>query len=371
MTSPQRHIAVITGTRAEFGLLRSTMHAIASHQSLQLSVIVTGTHLLPGMNSLADIEDDFTIAATVPMQQDNEIGRLADSRALGRGIVGLSEAFAGINPDIVVVLGDRIEAFAAASAASVGGIRVAHIHGGDRAEGVADEAMRHAITKLAHIHFPATATSAARIIAMGEPEATVYIVGSPAVDGLHELPELDDATFAELGSPELVVLMHPIGRADDEEARDMAAILQACQPSGKTLVMHPNHDPGRSGILQAIEASELPTVSHLPREKFIGLLKRVGLLVGNSSAGLIECAAIGVRCVNVGSRQRGRERAGNVIDVPRADLDKLTTVIREAKTRGLWAGEHRYGAGDTGVCVAELLATIDPESHSLQKRNAY
>ena len=161
------------------------------------------------------------------MQVPGESGRLADARALGRGIAVLADILATISPDIVLVLGDRIEAFAAASAAAIGGIRVAHIHGGDRAEGVADESMRHAITKLAHVHFPASAESAQRILSLGEQPATIHLVGSPSVDGLAAMPALGDARYGELGAPEFVFLMHPCGRSDDAEYADAAAALDA------------------------------------------------------------------------------------------------------------------------------------------------
>src|SRR5881394_2962134 len=173
--SGSRTVAVVTGSRAEFGLLRPVMKAIAGHPALNLRVIVTGSHLLSPAETINDVKADFAIDATVAMQSivngqasEPPSGRLSDSASLGRGISGLAEVFSRLSPDVVVVLGDRIEAFAAAAAASVGGIRVAHIHGGDRAEGIADEAMRHAITKLAHLHLAATELSARRIVLMGE-----------------------------------------------------------------------------------------------------------------------------------------------------------------------------------------------------------
>jgi len=212
-----RQIAVVTGPRAGGGLLRPVMHAIQDRQDLQLLCIAAGSHMIQPALTFRDVRKAFDIADSVPMQVAGTSGRGADVQALGRGVARFGRSFERIKPDWVVVLGDRIEAFAAASAASVGGIALAHIHGGDRAEGVADEAMRHAITKLAHLHLPATRTSAERVLRMGEDPNFVVCVGSPALDGLDAIEPMGDEAFSELGSPEVVFLMHPIGRTSESE----------------------------------------------------------------------------------------------------------------------------------------------------------
>ena len=205
----RRKVAVVTGTRAEWGLLSPVCDAIIARGDLALEVCAGGAHLLdpprtsdpiyghlPGFEpTIIWVESCGHHPHRFEMQRAGETGRPADAAALGRGVSALAEHFARLAPDIVVVLGDRIEAFAAASAASIGGIRVAHIHGGDRAEGVADEAMRHAITKLSHIHFAASAESAARIARLGEDAARIHLVGSPAVDGLDGWHTLRDGVF--------------------------------------------------------------------------------------------------------------------------------------------------------------------------------
>ena len=181
-----RRIAVVTGTRAEFGLLEPVMRAVAARADQQLLVIPCGSHLISPALTYRDVKAAFgsSIVDAVPMQVAGRTGRAADVEALGKGVARFGRAFERCAPDWVVVLGDRIEAFAAASAASVGGRAVAHIHGGDRAEGVADEAMRHAITKLAHLHLAATEQSRERIVRMGERPEHVRCVGSPAIDAL-------------------------------------------------------------------------------------------------------------------------------------------------------------------------------------------
>lgn len=370
-----RRIAVITGTRAEWGILKSVCAAIQARADLSLTVFAGGAHLLSPANTIDEVRAFASDAILFEMQREGEAGRLADAAALGRGIQHLSALLHVMAPDIVLVLGDRIEAFAGATAASVGGIHVAHIHGGDRAEGVADEAMRHAITKLAHIHLPATAQSAERIRRMGEHAAQVHVVGSPAIDAIGTIPAISDARYEELGRPEFIFLMHPIGRSPSDERADAEIILAALAHRKGTLCLAPNGDAGAEGIAQAITNAQQKTLRafhttpHLPREEFIGLLKRKELraLIGNSSAGLIECAALGTRVLNIGTRQQGRERADNVSDCTASDTK---VALHELLTKTLATG-HPYGDGHASERIATVLATADFKVHAIAKRNAY
>lgn len=372
MTKSIRRIAVVTGSRAEFGLLRTAMAAIDQSRNLELQTIVTGTHLI------ADTWQDipFEIPAKVPMQVPEETGRHADVAALGRGVTGIGQALAELEPDVVLVLGDRIEAFAAASAASIGGIHLAHSHGGDRAEGVADEAMRHAISKLAHIHFPATTDSAERLIRMGEDPANVHIVGSPAIDGLSEVLDVNDQTLSGLGvdpaEPYIMILMHPTGESDEVEQQRMAALLDETNDLQR-IVLEPNYDPGRDGIVAAIKAADCQTVAHLPREVFLSMLHRAAVLIGNSSAGLIEASAVregGVPVVNIGSRQAGRQRAANVIDCDH-HFDSIRSALERAMNEPPRAQKHPFGDGCTGQRIADLLESIELTNVPIRKLNRY
>ena len=377
--SGQHKVMVVTGTRAEFGLLRPVMHAIHAHPALELYVVAAGSHLVQPAVTFREVKAEFAIADSIPMQTAGKVGRLHDVEALGKGIARFGRSLGLNEPDMVVVLGDRIEAFAAASAASVGGYLLAHIHGGDRAEGVADEAMRHAITKLAHVHFPATNMSAKRIVKMGEDASQVYVVGSPAIDGLDAINPMGDAAFAELGSPQVVVLMHPIGRDDDAEAKAMHTVLDAVNDK-RVLVLHPNLDPGRRGIMSAIESApiDVQVREGLVRDIFVGLLKRVGAeggaLVGNSSAGLIEASAIGCPSVDIGDRQAGRERCEGWS----AHADESVESIRDALARVLdpdaQRSSHPYGDGTSAQQIADQIARVleSPESgRLLRKRCGY
>jgi UDP-N-acetylglucosamine 2-epimerase len=416
----RRTVAVVTGSRAEFGLLEPVMRAIARHPRLRLRVVAAGAHFLPPARTIREVRAAFPrhLAAEVRMQRPGRRSaattRADDAAAVGRGIEGFTRAFARIRPDWVLVLGDRIEAFAAAAAASIAGIAVAHVHGGDRAEGIADEAMRHAITKMAHLHLAATRRSAERIVRMGERPAHVRVVGSPAIDGLHAIRPMGDREARALGDPRVVILLHPSGFA---AARDsgpgrlhpeerfaqfvyMAATcladeapLGACRNEGLTdcggvgprgLFLEPNHDPGREFILARWQRighwNGWPLVDHLPRPRFIALLKRMaarrrGLLVGNSSAGLIECAALGVPVLNVGPRQDGRERDRNVVDADPLDTRGVVAKIRRAdRLAGRLEPSRRFGDGRASERIARALADpgIDPRSPALlRKRNTF
>lgn len=378
--TPTRRVLVATGTRAEFGLLAPVMRAIEAHPHLELLVVAAGSHLvgsnLPGGSlTVNDVRASFDLADAVPMQVAGRTGRAQDVQALGVGVGRFGRAIERLDPDWVVVLGDRIEAFAAAIAASVGGRALAHLHGGDRAAGIADESMRHAIAKLAHLHLPATARSAARLERMGEDPGLIHVVGSPAIDDLASIEPIDDELFTQLGSPDIVVLMHPVGRHREEEEQAATAVLQAVG-ARRVLALAPNLDAGREGIVSAIASAGVPTRDHLVRAHFVGLLKRLardgGVLVGNSSAGLIEAAAVRLPTVDVGQRQQGRERPNNVVRVDREDAGAIARGIDSALALDRSTLTHPYGDGHAGQRTARALAHADPHSISmLRKCNTY
>lgn len=371
-----KRVAVVTGSRADFGLLTPVMRAIESHVELELLVIAAGAHLISPALTFRDVKKLFAVADSIPMQTAGRTGRFADVEALGRGISRFGRSFQQLGPDWVVVLGDRIEAFAAASAASIGGIALAHIHGGDRAEGVADEAMRHAITKLSHLHLAATETSAERIRRMGEKSEHVIVTGSPAVDGLDRVEPLDDEGWERLGRPTAILLLHPIGRPVEHEEAVADELVDALAGE-RVLGMHPNHDPGREGVLKALGRVDEAgvTAEHLPRALFLRALRRLaeegGVLVGNSSAGLIEAPALGVPVVNVGRRQAGRERPPGVLDVASERRDLIREAIAKARAQRV-PRAATFGDGRTGARIADALAAINPHDPDLlRKHNTY
>lgn len=390
----KKTICIVTGSRAEFGLLRPVMRAVAAHKSLRLQVIIAGSHLLPpGTGKEVEAEFGKHVADVVPMQgQASPRTRQLDALDTAEGMSGFASAFGHIRPEWVVVLGDRIEAFAAAAAASIGGYGLCHIHGGDRAEGVADEAMRHAISKLAHLHCAATASSAARLVKMGEPKARVHTVGSPAIDGLAEMAKANGPLGWERDGgaesmPDIVLLQHPAGLGERVERAWARAAVAACDRAAQrgVLALEPNYDAGREAIsavladkmAQPAAKARTPWVlaEHLPRGAFVGTLAGLaasgGVLVGNSSAGLIEAAALGTAVVNLGPRQAGRECAGNVVDVAKADAGAIAAAIAAVRRRKLRPAKL-YGDGHAGERIAALLAKTDGcAALCLRKCNAY
>lgn len=374
-----KRILVVTGSRADFGLLVPVMREIETKPGLELLVVAAGSHLVTPALTYRDVKKLFPVADAAIMQTPGRTTRLDDAEATGRGLHRFARIYRRLQPTWVVVLGDRIEAFAAASAAAIAGIPVAHVHGGDRAEGVADESLRHAITKLAHMHLAATAASAQRIVRMGERPDSVHIVGSPAVDGLARIEPLSDHRAEALGDPDTILLLHPIGRPSEHEEATAAGVLEALA-GRRVLAMDPNLDPGRDGIMRALDNAPADIIvhrlPHLERPTFLALLRRLalsdGLIVGNSSAALIEGAALKLPAVNIGARQAGRERPPNVVDAPSETAHEVRQAIQLAMTINREAITHPYGDGRSGVRIADLLAVAPaPSDRLLRKRNAY
>ncbi len=372
----KRNITVVTGSRAEYGLLVPVMRAIRARGDLNLQVVVTGMHLLRRFGSTKTLieQDGWPIDACIPVQgeRDDLIGLC---RGFGRGIQKFSEEFFRLRSDVVLVLGDRVEIFAAATAATVGQFVLAHIHGGDIAPGVQDDAFRHAITKLAHIHFPATEGAKQRILQMGEAPRRVFLCGSPSLDGLCGLGHI---TLSDLSKwigfdPReefILISQHPAGGTARQEGLWMKQTLMAAAKMGmKQVVLYPNSDPGFSGIINVerefCRKKDSVLIRNLPRSVYVGLLKRCRLLLGNSSSGLLEAGFLGVPAVNIGPRQSGRERAENVIDVDYG-MSNVLNGIRNAMTLRPKKSKL-YGNGRSGQRIAWVLSRI-PLTPSLRQK---
>ena len=374
----------MTGTRSEYGLLKPVLAAIEAHPKLDLQLIVTGMHLLRRFGyTVQEIEaDSWQIDAKIKLQgeKDDVIGQ---SRGLGRAITKMTEEFFRLQSEIVLVLGDRIEVFAAAAAATASHLVLGHIHGGDAAPGIQDEAYRFAVSKLAHIHFAATEQSKQRLLRLGEDIFRIYQTGSPAVDNLSKIVCKDHTLLSEwagfnVRDDYVVVLQHPAGGTAALEEKRMAQTLKACSHKGlKILVLYPNSDMGFSGIIRAIDRwasqGKCRVIKHLPREIFMGLLQNWRALVGNSSSGIIEAGHLNVDVINVGPRQSGRQRGTNVHDASygvKAIAEALTQVLRDQAAPRAKAPQI-YGDGRSGRRIASILAKIKLDLRLRQKRIAY
>jgi len=322
-----KKICVVTGTRADYGLLRFVMEGIRNASDLQLQIIATGMHLSPDFGMTAgEIEGDgFHIDQRVEMlmSSDTPVGV---SKSIGLGMIGFADAYAQLKPDAVVVLGDRFEIFAAASAALVAHIPLLHLHGGETTEGAFDEAIRHSITKMSHLHFVAADVYRKRVIQLGEDPQRVFTVGGLGVDGLSKVKLLErDALEAELdfkfGRRNLLVTFHPVTLEPGSAGRQMQELLLALDKLEDTHVIFtmPNADPD-SRVLFDMVASYVKDRSHtrvytsLGQLRYLSVLAQVDAVVGNSSSGLTEAPSFKKGTVNIGDRQRGRLRAASVID---------------------------------------------------------
>jgi UDP-hydrolysing UDP-N-acetyl-D-glucosamine 2-epimerase len=379
----RRRICFVTGTRAEFGLMRTTLRAIQAHPSLELQLLVTGMHLDRAHGRSIDgiRKEGWRVDATVPWPRSTTPA--ANAASTGAAIAGIAKSLERLQSDVVLVVGDRVEAFAAAAAGHVGGRIVAHVHGGDRALGQVDDSLRHAITKLAHVHFPATVESAARLIKLGEGRWRVRRVGSPGVDGIRDAAatprEVADA-FPEVERQRFALLvLHPTVTDEAIEQQTAEMVLRATKSVGvpRIVIVHPNNDPGGGGIARCWDAhgrdERLVIRRDVPRRLFLGLMRDAAVLVGNSSSGIIEAASFGTPVVDIGPRQAGRERSANVTHVPaqaKAVKAALKSIWRDGRPRRSPA-RNVYGGGGAGKRIAAELARLSVDDRLLRKLIAY
>ena len=373
-----RRVAVVTGTRAEYGLLRSAMEAIDRHRRLKLQTVVTGIHLLRKFGHTVDeiTGDGWKTDARVRMQRGVD-SDLDQAEGLARGVTGIARFLQRADTDIVLVLGDRIEAMAGALASVTTGRLLAHIHGGDIAPGDLDERLRHSITKLAQLHLAATRQAQRRIIRMGEDPERVKWVGAPGLDRLREIARDHRRTARE--RKHALIIQHPCGRPAEQERKVMNAILRAVEVEGLArTIIYPNTDRGHAGIIAAIEAhrrgkpADVVRVDRsLRRDDYLAALIDADVLVGNSSSGVIEAPTAGTPSINVGARQRGRQAGGRSV----VDADESIGSIRAALRASLGGPRQRggtvYGAGCAGPRIAEELASVPLNPSFLRKINTY
>lgn len=368
-----RRICVITGTRAEYGLLRPLMARIATSEVLSLHLVVTGAHLSPAFgDTWREIEaDGFAIDARVPLPLDDD-SALGAAVAFGVAVPGIAEALDRLAPDVVVLLGDRYEMLAAAVAAHLSGIPIAHLHGGELTEGAFDDAMRHAITKMAVLHFTATEEYRRRVVQLGEDPAGVYAVGALGLDNIRTLPllereDLERELGFDLGEHSVTLTFHPVTLAGDSAAQ-LAEVLAALGafPDLHVAATRPNADPGNRRLTELLDAfvashpDRAAVFTSLGSVRYLSLLSAVDAVVGNSSSGIIEAPSFGVPSVDIGDRQAGRVRAQSVIhcEPKRADVERALAEALSPAFRAVAAvAENPYGDGHAAERVVAVLET--------------
>ena len=370
-----RKIVVVTGTRAEYGLLYWIIKGVHNDPDLALQLIVTGMHLSNefGLTLEAIEKDGFPIADKVEMLLSSDT-ETAIATSMGLGIIGFAKAYERLKPDIMVVLGDRFEIFSAVSAAVPFRIPVAHIHGGESTEGVIDEQFRHSITKMSHIHFPSTKKYAERIGQMGEIFENIFCYGAPGLDNIHKLRLLNKEQLAhDLNLPTkkqwALVTYHPETLEKDKAKIHIEIILESIKEFADIywIFTSPNADTESRIIKKTIEnhvrhnTESSKLFDSLGQLKYLSLLKNSIVMVGNSSSGIIEAPSFSLPVINIGNRQKGRIKAGNVIDVFNCEKAEIIAVIKKAISKrfkdSLNKIENPYGDGNTSDKIIEVLKT--------------
>jgi UDP-hydrolysing UDP-N-acetyl-D-glucosamine 2-epimerase len=383
-----RKICVVIGSRANYSSIKSAMRAIQRHPDLELQVVVGASALLDRYGSLVEVveKDGFTPEARVYMLIEGE-NPTTMAKSTGLGLLELPTVFEQLRPDIVLTVGDRFETMATALAAAYMNLPLAHTMGGE-VSGTIDESIRHAVTKFAHIHFPACSDARDRIVRMGERPEDVYLVGCPRMDLVREVMERDKNglgpdLFAEgvggtfdLSQPFVMVSQHPVTTEYGEGERQITETLLAVQDVGlPAIVFWPNADAGSEDVARGMrkfrehgDDSRMHFFKNLPAETYIRLMLSTACLVGNSSSGIREGAFIGTAAVNIGSRQDMRQRGRNVIDVGHARKAIADAIERQVHHHGPYASDPVYGDGHAGERIADVLARC---AVRIQKRMAY
>jgi UDP-hydrolysing UDP-N-acetyl-D-glucosamine 2-epimerase len=375
MTAARRRIAVVTGSRADYGLLRGILTRLQQMEDVDLSVIACGMHLVPKFGETWRLieADGFPIAARIDLQLGDDRAETV-ARGTGIGVTGFAEALPKLAPDLLLVLGDRFEILAAAVAATLLNIPIAHIHGGEVTAGAFDDAIRHAITKMACVHYVAAEPYRRRVIQMGENPDFVFNFGAPGLDLADTAPVMSRPelfTALGIGGPErfLLVTLHPTTAQPEADAANVSALLGALAEirDRSFIFTGVNADPGHGLIDDALRAfvAARPGRAHLyaslGSERYWAALRLADAVVGNSSSGILEAPAVGIASVNIGDRQLGRLRAASIIDCP-ADQTEILAALRSILEGRFHPDVSRappYGRGGASEKIAGSLQRID------------
>lgn len=378
-----RRVCVVTGTRAEYGLLRWVMEAIRRTQGLELQLIVTGMHLSPefGLTYREIEKDGFRIDSKVEMLLSSDTPP-GIAKSIGLGLIGFGDALENLRPDVMLVLGDRFEILGAVAAAMVARVPIAHLHGGESTEGSIDESIRHSITKMSHLHFVAADEYRRRVIQLGEQPDRVFLVGGLGVDGILKVPllereELQVALGFELSARNLLITFHPVTLEQATAAEQMSELLAALSELRDTNLIFtlPNADTDGRVLIEMINAyiaanPNARSYASLGQLRYLSCIRHVDGVVGNSSSGLTEVPSFGKGTVNVGDRQRGRLKAASVIDCAPTRLAisaALAQLYSPEFQTILSAVRNPYGDGGASERVVNTLAAVQLEG-ILKKR---
>ena len=380
MTSTARRITYLTGTRADFGLMRGCLHLLDQDPELMLELVVTGMHLSDRFGYTVDEirESGLAIGAEIAVAIDDETGS-AMAQNIATVTASCVRYLEDAKPDMLLLLGDRGEMLAGAIAALHLNIPVLHIHGGERS-GTVDEPVRHAISKLSHLHLVASQDAKDRLIKMGERDDMIHITGAPGLDGITDQITISrDALCQEEGfsadKPVALMLFHPVLQDASQAGKQVESLMSACLEAGVQLMcLMPNSDAGSQSIRAALEKfakEDLVRIrTHMPRALFLNWLAHCDFMIGNSSSGIIEAASFHKAVINVGSRQNLRLQSGNVINVP-AQKSAISAAIETALSRTGQRYENLYGDGKAGMRILSLVKQVEITQTLLHKVNSY
>lgn len=367
-----RKICVITGTRAEYGLLYWTIKAIEQSVLLELQICVTGMHLSPefGLTYKQIESDGFKIDRKVEtlLSSDTSVGI---SKSIGLGVIGFADVFADLNPDIVLVLGDRFEIFAAVTAAMIAKIPVAHCHGGEATEGLIDESIRHSITKMSHLHFVATEQFAKRVIQLGESPESVFNVGALGIENINRLQLLDKNDFEKsigfkIKTLLFLVTFHPVTLESETAETQFKNLLNALDAFSEAQIIFtkPNADTDGRVIIRLIDEYVLQNSNRsisfisLGQLRYLSALQHVNIVIGNSSSGLVEVPSFKKPTVNIGDRQKGRIKAASIIDCEptvNSIIDSINTALSSDFKRKIEGTVNPYDSGNSSGAIIKIL----------------
>lgn len=376
-------IGVVTVARSDYSIYLPILKKIQATDDLHLHLLVSGMHLSPEFGKTVQMieKDGIPIADRIEMLVSSDTPE-AIAKSMGLGTIGFAQSYARRRPDILLVLGDRFEMHAAATAALPFNIPLAHIHGGESTEGLIDESIRHSITKMSHLHFASAETYANRIIQMGEEPWRVVVSGAPSLDNLNdlqfmELSELERDLGMDFHSPTLLVTYHPVTLEREHTGSHIDALLQALESiSASAIFTYPNADTQGRFIIEQIQTfvqrhSQHKIAVNLGTRRYFSLMRHVTAMVGNSSSGIIEAASFKLPVVNIGNRQQGRVRAGNVIDVG-YETAEIVSGIRQALSlefrKSLKDLVNPYGKGQASGIIVNKLQEIGLNQTLLIKR---
>ena len=378
-------ICIVTGSRAEYGLLQPVMRLLRDDPDLELQLIASAMHLSPefGMTYRQIEADGYRIDETVDMLLSGD-SPVAIAKSTGLGVIGFADAYRRLAPDLVVLLGDRFETLAAAQSAMLARIPLAHIHGGEVTEGAIDESIRHAVTKMAQLHFVATEAFRKRVIQLGENPDNVHVSGAPGIDAMGQLDLLERDALQrelafELGSPTFLVTYHPLTLAEQDSANSMENLFAAIDrfPAARVIITFANADAGGRRLIEQVKRyaaanRERVIARHsLGQRLYLSCMGEADLVLGNSSSGILEAPSFGKPTVNIGDRQKGRPRADSVIDCDEAEASIVAAIEQALSTEFRERAAAAVNPFGDGQAAARILRIIKKTELASLPRKAF